>query len=872
MSGVYETLEADPRNIPTRRAPADTRPPPGIFNFDGAGASAEQSFYDAPGRSYQLRSDEIAGAAAELARLNGKRPTDYYIMPPGEPIGGPTVVDEDSFWRDLAQVRRTRPDALKDLGSDRADYDKRLRQRFQAGAADRQARMAQGGLIGNLLGGAAGAFTDPINIMTLPIGGGGTSIARSIIVNSLTNAGIEVAEQPFLKLEREQQGGELSLGEAAMNVAGAGIGAAVLTGGGHAIGAAAEKIFSLEDRALASALRQSVKGDWELSPQQAAALHVLDRGGEIDATNPFAGTYTALDMHARQVDQVLAAMARQPEPRSLQSAPVATPQARSLDSNYAAIVGIEGGTNRDGSFRTSPAGAIGPAQVMPGTAPIAAKLAGLPWDPVKYRTDAQYNLALGRAYYDDMLRQFGGDPVKAAAAYNAGPGSASTGRGVRGAMARAEAAGRAGEWVDFLPPETRKYVANFQRRTGAVPGETVALPDAIDAPELRSPDLDAERPNVFAEPLTVREDVLQAGLVPVLRDLAASGGTSLNRLPELAAGLGVDDLQLRRALDRLVDDGDLTRTAGGVYRRRAGSGPEDMLRFITRQGGLSYDGLAEGSRMLGTKGHDLRNTGNLATMVPGGGPLLRPNGRSLDEMGELLWDSGYFGPPEVTPRPTDSELIGLLDDSIRKREKRFSSFDQAPAPREDIEAGARDLPEGFQSIDHYRAERDAYDAAAQDMLGRPLADDEFLEAHGIGGEQRLLPDDIDPEQRIADDIREMVNRQFDATREMTPAEFDQAEAEGLNGPPVVDLEVARAFDDPDGEGVAKVADSLWHDIEQAQVAREGDADAGELIDLDDGKGPRSIAEIQKELADDEADIATIESCLAPQGAMAGAGA
>lgn len=134
---------------------------------------------------------------------------------------------------------------------------------------------------------------------------------------------------------------------------------------------------------------------------------------------------------------------------------------RDRQAQFGRILQIEGGTDRRGNFLTSPKGAIGPAQVMPGTAPEAARLAGLPFDEKRYRSDPAYNKALGEAYYTKQLRDFGGDPIKAAAAYNAGPGSAKSGRGVRGAMARAAKAGQADNWVAFLPAETRNYVAKF---------------------------------------------------------------------------------------------------------------------------------------------------------------------------------------------------------------------------------------------------------------------------------------------------------------------------------------------------------------------------------------------------------------------------
>jgi soluble lytic murein transglycosylase len=78
---------------------------------------------------------------------------------------------------------------------------------------------------------------------------------------------------------------------------------------------------------------------------------------------------------------------------------------------------------RNGQPLTSPKGAVGVAQVMPDTAPEAARLAGLEWSAWRYRNDATYNKALGRAYLDSQLDKYDGNHVLALAAYNAGPGS-----------------------------------------------------------------------------------------------------------------------------------------------------------------------------------------------------------------------------------------------------------------------------------------------------------------------------------------------------------------------------------------------------------------------------------------------------------------
>lgn len=119
----------------------------------------------------------------------------------------------------------------------------------------------------------------------------------------------------------------------------------------------------------------------------------------------------------------------------------------------------------DGKPLTSPKGAIGIAQVMPTTAPEAAKLAGLPWDENRYKNDPAYNKALGLAYFQKQLQDNGGDLAKAYAAYNAGPGR------LADAVKKAEqsaklakndpAAGRT--WLDYLPQETKDYVAKNMR-------------------------------------------------------------------------------------------------------------------------------------------------------------------------------------------------------------------------------------------------------------------------------------------------------------------------------------------------------------------------------------------------------------------------
>lgn len=98
------------------------------------------------------------------------------------------------------------------------------------------------------------------------------------------------------------------------------------------------------------------------------------------------------------------------------------------------------------------AGEIGIFQLLPST---AAQLGVDPTDPVQ-------NIAGGIAYLAQLLRTFGGDAQKAAAAFNCGPTC----------VANAIAAGGP-NWAAHIPSSTQSYVAGV---TGSLP--SVSTPPA----------------------------------------------------------------------------------------------------------------------------------------------------------------------------------------------------------------------------------------------------------------------------------------------------------------------------------------------------------------------------------------------------------
>ena len=100
----------------------------------------------------------------------------------------------------------------------------------------------------------------------------------------------------------------------------------------------------------------------------------------------------------------------------------------------------------------SPAGALGVMQLMPATAKIVARKAGIRYRSPDELTDPQFNIQLGSQYLGQMLRQFNNNRIFASAAYNAGP-------------TRVEQWAKRqlplDVWIETIPfSETRNYVQN----------------------------------------------------------------------------------------------------------------------------------------------------------------------------------------------------------------------------------------------------------------------------------------------------------------------------------------------------------------------------------------------------------------------------
>lgn len=334
----------------------------------------------------------------------------------------------------------------------------------------------------------------------------------------------------------------------------------------------------LDVPALASAVFGGVKQvGTELAPyaRMASPLFVADQAIRMAAT--------PLGFNKPTVEQAQQRLGQRPKPAS--AAAATTPAGAggyAPGQYYKHILGIEGGMAADGTFLRSPAGAWGPAQLMPETAPEAMRLAGFRPDDQRWKTDPVINQKAGEAYYNKQLEKYG-NPVLAAAAYNAGPGN------VDKALARAQKDG--GSWTSYLPAETQGYVQKFNQRMSGVPGfqnpfdagnfapmlgaindaeraaltpqefsvDMPALPEMPDRPEMPKRDfseqdrlLEAARPIALmeADQKRIQRSNLLAGIAQGLASIP--GGAGLGEvLAKVGAGAlagraaGMEELQKR---------------------------------------------------------------------------------------------------------------------------------------------------------------------------------------------------------------------------------------------------------------------------------------------------------------------------------------
>jgi hypothetical protein len=163
--------------------------------------------------------------------------------------------------------------------------------------------------------------------------------------------------------------------------------------------------------------------------------------------------------------------------------------------------------------------------------------------------------------------------------------------------------------------------------------------------------------------------------------------------------------------------------------------PKPLLRVIAEMGGIRDD-----------EGHGLIDKRNLQRLIPGVGPLIRPGGQSIDDLGEALWEAGWFGPPSVVDRPLEDEVLQLIERAsfaARAQKKGVRAPKRKPGEpkpkrrrgQEMKQAGEVYHPEA-EALAREQEQAQAADYAGNEAYGELTA---MLDEHGFG------PDDVSME-------------------------------------------------------------------------------------------------------------------------------
>lgn len=151
-------------------------------------------------------------------------------------------------------------------------------------------------IAGSLVGGLGAAFTDPINIATLPFGAtSGMGILKAMKTEALLNAAVEAAEVPLVASWQKELGHKYGVGNAVFDVATAGAGGAALTGIVRGARPAAEFLkdkFDLAGKYVGSKsqpILQKMSDSEKLPSSVREAAKYMSRVAHIDENNPMLG-------------------------------------------------------------------------------------------------------------------------------------------------------------------------------------------------------------------------------------------------------------------------------------------------------------------------------------------------------------------------------------------------------------------------------------------------------------------------------------------------------------------------------------------------------------------------------------------------------
>lgn len=427
----------DPIPNPQSRYPADPTPimpaqrPATLGEIWGASRSLQgDDNSDAATRRMERAYDPVIAAINDVRRKEGKpellnpatgmRALDAYpdaaAVNPGGAYGaarqsnvGQQAVQAD-VDREIARIKRQYrgalngvPDSADKIMGGAIEADKARRAQAQEVMSRAEGLPAT---LTSLAGGMSKGLEDPLVISTLPFGAGEGSLLAVMAKEALIQGGLSALMQPGVAQNRATLGEELTLGEAATNVATAGALGAIVTGGLHVAAPVIGRGYDAGIAMIHDALPDALKLRWQsaahipgvelpqavagavgtdrFTPEMRAGANVIERAGQLTEASPYAPGAANLRLHdeklmtaAEMLANPQARAAYEPSSRAamrggtaLASGSVPAPaRIATPDGNIAAYMravrGAESGGNDLAAARTS--NAFGRYQFVRGT-------------------------------------------------------------------------------------------------------------------------------------------------------------------------------------------------------------------------------------------------------------------------------------------------------------------------------------------------------------------------------------------------------------------------------------------------------------------------------------------------------------------------
>lgn len=307
---------------------ADTRPEPGLLEQAAAAMRVQaDTVYEVQegrkGRAYQPLIEALLerGLSREYLFKGGS------FIPGADIASGIDLPNYDTVFREAQRLGIT-VEGSEGLPATREEFEREAFRRNGGRDAD-QAVMARGAGVASTVaqfgGGMVGSFRDPVNLVTLPFGGGGRTAAQRILSEALVGAAAATVSLPGTSRAYERMGEDFTVTDAALEVSLAAAGGAAVRGGielapkvaGAVDGAAyraAEPVRRriddfFADRDLARAFADQVPENLR-TPDQVAALRILAREAEIDEASPYVRTIAGDEAHRANVARAVETLDR----------------------------------------------------------------------------------------------------------------------------------------------------------------------------------------------------------------------------------------------------------------------------------------------------------------------------------------------------------------------------------------------------------------------------------------------------------------------------------------------------------------------------------------------------------------------------------